>query len=316
MKLARFFPRESLVVFLIVSLVACFGCGGKKAAPKQDYGKPTWLTLDKSKFVKLSSDETNLEGGTVTVNDPEGWDRMPPGSAKPPKGFKSVIVFQKGGATLMMTKSKTAKDMPDLDEENIEGFAESAQQLFKAPVKMLKLGSIVGVMFSKQVADKNRISKKYNRRIVATSINGQLFTYELVSDDKITDAMLGALYAVISKTKIEGVEMPSDEPETVVAAAGSPKEEPKEESKAETKPTAEEKPVAAAEAKEEPQAEEKPVVAAAPKEEPKVEPKAEEKPIVAAAPKEEKKPAAKPAKPAKDKKNTKAILDELDSLLN
>ena len=286
----------------VVSLVAFPGCGGKKSAAKKDYGKPTWLSLDKSTFAKLSDAETHLEGGTVTVFDPEGWERMPSGSAKPPQGFKSVIVFQKQGATIMMTKSKTAKEMPDLDEENIEDFADSAQQLFKAPVKMLKIGSVVGVMFSKQVADKNRISRKLNRRIVATSINGQLFTYELVSDDKISNNLLGALYAVISKTKIEGVDAPPEEP----VVAETPKDVPKDE------PQAEEKPVETA-AVETPKPE--PVVA----ETPKPEPAKPAEPVVAAAPKPE--PKSEPAKPApptppKDKKNTKAILDELDALLN
>jgi hypothetical protein len=279
-------------VFLAVLMIVPIGCGGKKTAVKKNYGKPTWLTLDEAKFAKLSSDETNLEGGTVTVYDPEGWERMPSGAAKPPEGFKSVIVFKKDGATLMMTKSKTAKDMSDLDEENIEGFAESAQQLFKAPVKMLKLGGIVGVMFAKQVADRNRISRKLNRQIVATSINGRLFTYELVSEDKISEKMLGVLYAVISKTKIEGVESPAEER----VAAETPKEKHKEDPTPETKPA-------------------EPVVATTPTETTK--PAAE--PVVAAAPKEGPKPeAAKPTppKPPKDKKNTKAILDELDSLLN
>ena len=278
------------IAFLIVLLVAFVGCGGKKTAVKKDYGKPTWLTLDKTKFTTLSNDETNLEGGTITVFDPEGWERMPSGAAKPPQGFKSVIVFKKDGATIMMTKSKAARDMPDLDEENIEGFAESAQQLFRAPVKMLKLGSIVGVMFSKQVADKNRISKKYNRRIIATSINGQLFTYELVSDDKISDNLLGALYAVISKTKIEGVDAPPDD-EPVVDVVS------KEEPQTEEKPT---EPIAVA-------------VSASEAGAAKVEP------VVAAAPKKSNTSgteAAKPKPPVKDKKNTKAILDELDALLN
>ena len=269
MKRACFF-----VVLLAVSPVAFFGCGGKKTAANKDYGKPTWLTLDRSKFAKLSEDATSLEGGTVTVYDPEGWRRMPPGTATPPPGFKSVIVFMKDGATIMMTKSRAAKDMPDLDEENIEGFAESAQQLFKAPVRMLKLGSIVGVIFAKQAVHKNRISRKLNRRIVATSINGQLFTYELVSDDKIGDNLLGALYAVISKTQIEGVDAPPDEP--VVAEAS--KDDPDVEAAPATTPA-------------------EPVVAA-----PKPEPKTEAKP--------------EPAKPVRDKKNTRAILDELDALLN
>jgi len=263
------------VVLLVVSCFVLSGCGGKKAVAPKDYGKPTWLKPDPTKFGKLSEDETNLEGGTVTVFDPEGWERMPPGTAKPPQGFKTVIVFKKNDVTLMMTKSKTAREMPDLDEENVEEFAESAQQLFKAPVKMLKLGNIVGVMFAKQVADKNRLSKKLNCRIFATCINGQLFTYELISDDAIADSLLNALFAVISKTKIEGGDVASKEP--VVATAPEP--EP-------TKP----EPVKSAE----------PVVAVTPKPEPKPESKPE------------------PAKPAavKDKKNTKAILDELDALLN
>ena len=282
-----------LAVFFALSLVVSFGCGGKKTVAKKDYGKPTWLTLDKSKFSKLSDYETNLEGGTVTVFDPDGWERMPPGAAKPPQGFKSVIVFKKDGATMMMTKSRTAKDMPDLDEENVEEFAESAQQLFRAPVRMLKLGDIVGVMFSKQVADKNRLSKRYNRRIVATSINGQLFTYELVSDDNISDAMLGALYAVISKTKIEGVGVPTNEP----VAATTPEEEPKDEPATTAKP-------------EEAPAEQ---IADAPT---PVEPQTETKPVELVVPKPEPARPVPTPRPAADRKNTKAILDELDALLN
>ena len=277
------------VAFSVALLIAIPGCGGKKtAAAKKDYGKPTWLKLDKAKFGKLSDYETNLEGDTVTVFDPDGWERMPSGTVIPPKGFKSVIVFKKDGATIMMTKSRTAKDMPDLDEENIEEFAGSAQQLFRAPVRMLRLGSIIGVMFSKQVADKNRISKKLNRRIVATSINGQLFTYELISDDTISENLLGALYAVISKTQIKGVVAPPDE--QAVAVESKPEQE--DELLAAVEPTPE------------------PVIAVAPTPEPT-------KPPVAAVPKPSpaKPESPKPAAP-KDKKNTKAILDELDALLN
>ncbi len=304
--------RFGIALSVLLLLTMSFGCSsGKKKGAKKDYGKPTWLKIDKPKLTKLSSDETNLEGGTVTVYDPEGWERQPPGSAKPPKGFKSVIVFKKGGATLMMTKSKNAKEMPDLDEENIEGFAESAQTLFKAPVKMLKLGSIVGVIFGKRVADTNRLSKFYDRRIVATSINGQLFTYELVAEQgEIKESLLNALFALISKTKIAGVEAPPEEETTV--ASTTPEKPKKEEPK-------KEEPTVAAATPEEPKKEE-PVVAAAPKEEPKKEATKKEEPVVAAAPKEEPKKeepkAAKPAAPKKDKSNTKAILDELDSLLN
>ena len=281
-----------LVAVLAVSLIVVFGCGsGKKPTAKKDYGKPTWLKPDTSKFAKLSDYETNLEGGTVTVFDPEGWERMPPGGT-PREGFKSVIVFKNSGSTIMMTKSRNSKEMPDLDEENIEDFAESAQQLFKAPVRMLKLGNIVGVLFSKPVADKNRLSKRYERRIVATCINGQLFTYELISDEKISSELLGTLYAVISKTRIEGADPPTED--TVAAA-------PKDDSETSSEPA---EPVV--------------VAAASPQSEPKPE-TTETEVAKPAEPKPDPRPtAAKPTetKPARDKKNTQAILDELDALFN
>ncbi|MDR2114854.1 MAG: hypothetical protein LBP87_00580 [Planctomycetaceae bacterium] len=191
---------------LLISLpVSLTGCGGsKKAVAKKDYGKPVWLKVDESKFAPLSEDATNLENGTVTVYDPEGWERLPRGSVKAPKGFKSVIVFKKSGATLMMTKSEGTKDLPDLDEENIEEFADGAQQKFKSSVKMVKLGDKVGVYFSRRVADAQRLSKYYDRRIVATTINGGLFTYELIADQgKINEPLQNTLFAVISKTQFE-----------------------------------------------------------------------------------------------------------------
>ena len=199
-------------VGLVVLCVAFFGCGGKKAgvsngdgrtsgsgnttAAQGSDGKPTWLKLDRSKFGKLSDYETNLEGGTITVYDPEGWERLPA-----QRGF--VIAFRKDGATIRMTKSKDVEDMPDIDRDNIEEFADDVQQSFKAPTQMLELGNLVGVMFAKQVADRSRINRKLNCRVFATAINGRLFTYELISE-KITDAQLGVLYAVISTTRIGG----------------------------------------------------------------------------------------------------------------
>jgi hypothetical protein len=200
---------KTLLIFIIASALSLplllTGCGdSKKTAAKRDYGKPVWLNVDESKFAKLSEDATNLEGGTVIVYDPEGWERQSRGSVKAPKGFKSVIVFKKSGATIMMTKSQDAKGLPELDEENIEEFADGAQQKFKSPVKMVKLGDKVGVYFSRRVADAQRLSKYYDRRIVATTINGGLFTYELIADQgKINESLQNALFAVIFKTQFE-----------------------------------------------------------------------------------------------------------------
>ena len=296
------------------------GCSRKKQQVKKDYGKPSWLKIDKAQLTPLSEDATSLEGGKITVYDPEGWERQPRGAAKAPKGFKSVIVFKKDGATIMMTKSDKAKDLPDLDEDNIEDFAENAQQLFKSKVQMLKLGSLTGVLFAKRVADAQRLSKFYDRRIVATAIHGQLFTFELIADKgKIDKDMLNALFAVISRTEFESMESRESEEGAGDAVAATdtkiesvPAEEPatmaetKPETAPETKP--EEKPTEVAETK--------PV-----EEKPAAESKVEEKPIEVVAKPTEPKPAEKTKtsttkkKPAK-KADTKAILNELDALLN
>jgi hypothetical protein len=213
---------RTLLIFIFISLIflpiSVTGCGGgKKTAAKKDYGKPVWLTVDESKFSKLSEDATDLENGTVTVYDPEGWERLSRGSVKAPKGFKSVIVFKKSGATIIMTKSQDAKGLPDLDEENIEEFADGAQQKFKSPVKMVKLGDKVGVYFSRRVADAQRLSKYYDRRIVATTINGGLFTYELIADQgRINETLQNALFAVISKTQFENSATQENAEEDVV----------------------------------------------------------------------------------------------------
>ncbi|MDR2756690.1 MAG: hypothetical protein LBC20_13375 [Planctomycetaceae bacterium] len=201
-------PRIVLILLVVVSIslpISITGCGSsKKTTAKKDYGKPVWLKVDESKLSRLSEDATNLENGTITVYDPEGWERLSRGAAKPPKGFKSVIVFKKNGATIMMTKSEEARNLPDLDEENIEEFADGTQQKFKASVKMVKLNNKVGVYFSRRVADAQRLSKYYDRRIVATTINGGLFTYELIADQgKINESLLNTLFAVISKTQFE-----------------------------------------------------------------------------------------------------------------
>lgn len=306
----------SLAVAIFASLFFSFvGCGGgkKKTATKKDYGKPTWQKVDPDKFVKLSDYETTLEGGKVLVYDPEGWERMPRGAAKPPKGFKSVIVFQKGDATIMMTKSEKSKGMGDLDEENIEEFAEMAQQSFKTPVKMIKLGNVVGVLFGRRSQHAQRLNKQMDRRIIATAIDGELYTYELITDrGKMNDNLMNTLYGLVSKTKIEGMESSDDSEETMAIASTSESATP------ETKP-AEPIEVAAKTETPEPVAEEKPMetkpaepvavvgetkpaepveVASAPKPEPKKETKKQDK------------------KPAKKKGNTKDILSELDALLN
>ena len=300
-----------LILWAVLLLLLPTGCGsGKKTAAKKDYGKPTWLKVDGSQLAPLSEDATSLEGGKITVYDPEGWERQPRGAAKPPKGFKSVIVFKKDGATIMMTKSEKAKDMPDLDEENIEDFAENAQQLFRSKVQMLKLGSLTGVMFAKRVADAQRLSKFFDRRIIATAIHGQLFTFELIADKgKIDKEMLHALYAVISKTEFEGmepVEEATDEGDMAAAVEPKSEEKPMEIAKEEPATVAETKP----EPKEEPKVEEleKPVVEVAASK--PAEQKSSEK-----AKNEPKKPAAKKTAPKK-KADTKAILNELDALLN
>jgi hypothetical protein len=345
---------KTLLIFLIVSVVtlplSVTGCGGsKKSAAKKDYGKPVWLKVDESKFAKLSEDATNLENGTVTVYDPEGWERLSRGAVKAPKGFKSVIVFKKSGATLMMTKSQDAKDLPDLDEDNIEEFADGAQQKFKSPVKMVKLGDKVGVYFSRRVADAQRLSKYYDRRIVATTINGGLFTYELIADQgKINESLQNALFAVIFKTQFEN-STPEENTTDVIPleiakeTAKEPKEEAKPvtpeptvaateltaakpvapepvaaEKKEEKKTTEEQKPITVAEAK--PETKPKPPEVAVAKPAATEEKSAEKTPELAAtsgSPEKKpdtKKPAAK--KPTAKKGNTKDILNELDALLN
>lgn len=296
-----------LVLLSVVLLLSpCAGCGGKKKkGEKKDYGKPTWLKVDKEKLPKLSEYETTLESGTVVVYDPVGWERLSPGSAKPPKGFKSVIVFKKDGATLMMTKSQDAREMPDLDDDNIAEFAEAAQQRFKTAVKMIRLGKTVGVYFSRPVADSQRLSKFFDRRIVATSINSRLFTYELIADKgKIDAAMRDTLFAFIAQAQIEGADSGDDSSEASSMAA-SESVKTTETEVAVTAAPEPEKPVAA------PKVEPVEVVAAPvepKKPEPKVaatEPEAKPKP-------EPKKPEKKPAK----KGNTKDILNALDDLLN
>lgn len=302
------FRRPSFRLVLVLALSALLlpmtGCGGKKkSGAKKDYGKPTWLKVDPAKFAKLSEYETNLEGGAITVFDPEGWERMPAGKA--PKGFKSVIRFNSGPATILMTKSREARDMPDLDRDNIEEFATAAQQSFRSPVKMVELGNIVGVYFSKAAKASESLSRKLERRVIATSLNGQLFTYELIADQgKINQELLNALFAVVSRTRIEGMEE-ADEPATQVAAA-PPTEAPLPETKEEPKTE-----IAAAPAKPEPKEEPKVEVAAAPL--PEAKPEAKPEPKKAEPKAEPKKAAAK--KPAK-KGNTKDILNELDALLN
>lgn len=299
----RVFLAAVLLASLCFSLVGC-GSGKKKTAAKKDYGKPTWQKVDQSQFAKLSDYETTLEGGKVLVYDPEGWERMPRGAAKPPKGFKSVIVFQKDGATIMMTKSEQAKDMGDLDEENIEEFAELTQQLFKTPVKMLKLGNTVGVLFARRSQHAQRLNKQMERRIIATSIGGELYTYELITDrGKMNSDLMNVLYGLVSKTKIEGAESSEDSgttSETVeVAAAPSlaiQDETQKDLTAMETTPKetvaqSETSPVKPVEPTE-------PIEVAAAKPEPKKETKKPEK------------------KPAKKKANTKDILNELEALLN
>ncbi|MCL2743964.1 MAG: hypothetical protein FWE67_08935 [Planctomycetaceae bacterium] len=277
--------RFSPLFLISIVLVFTSGCGGKKqTAGEKSYGKPQWYQVDKSKFVKLSEDETAPPegGGKITIFDPIGWDRKPAGKA--PTGFNAVIRFQKGSNMIMMTKSKAAKDLDDLDKENIEEFADSAQHLFKTKVEMVELGNIVGVMFRKAGRASQSVSgKKLERRIVATSIGGELYTYELVADaGKITSAMLYTLFSVIANTKIEGMANYTE--------------------------------IAAVEKKEEPQKTEEV------KPEPKPEPKEEVKPVeVAAAPAAEKKPEETPkpatAPPKKKKGNTQNILNELDALL-
>lgn len=196
---------SSILAFCFFAcLLGLSGCGKKKQIGKKDYGKPTWQQVDSSQFAPLSELETSLEGGQIIVNDPEGWDRMSRGAAKAPKGFRTVIVFQQSDSTIMMTRSEKAKDMPDLNEDNIETFAVGAQELFKTPVKMIKLGDIVGVYFSKRAKDAQSVSKTLNRRIIATSIGGSLYTYELISNkSKFSKDDLNALYALIAKTKID-----------------------------------------------------------------------------------------------------------------
>ncbi|MDR0337744.1 MAG: hypothetical protein LBI18_11705 [Planctomycetaceae bacterium] len=336
---------KTLLIFLLVLVISLpislTGCGGsKKVAAKKDYGKPVWLKVDESKFTPLSEDATNLENGTVTVYDPKGWERLSRGAVKAPKGFKSVIVFKKNGATIMMTKSQDAKGLPDLTEDNVEDFADGAQQKFKSPVKMIKLGNKVGVYFSRRVADAQRLSKYYDRRIVATTINGGLFTYELIADQgKINESLQNALFAVISKTQFE-----NSTPEEDIAALSAPDSVPgrdtkpetiteiAKETKTETKPVADvtpkqvtPEPIAATAtvATAETTTETKPaivenkstektssdLVAKSGSPEKKSEPKKSE-----SKKSEPQKPAAKKTTPKKG--NTKDILNELDALLN
>jgi hypothetical protein len=296
------------VLFLACAvLISTAGCGGgKKKKVVKNYGKPQWHQIDQSKFVKLSEDETTPPKGNnkIVLYDPVGWERLGP-EGKVPKGFTSVIRFQKGEAMIVMTKSKNAADMDDLDKDNIEGFADSAQQLFKTKVEMVELGNIVGVMFRKAGKATQSVSgKKFERLVIATSIGGELFTYELIGDVAKIPVLRYTLFSLIAKTKIKGA---SNDTENDIETAKAETKEA-EIKKAEDKP-AESKPVevAAIEKPAEKKAEDKP---------------AESKPVEVAAIEKpaEKKAEDKPAeaKPEKKKKkgNTQNILNELDALLN
>jgi hypothetical protein len=253
-------------VLLLTAMFFFAGCGGKKKVVKKDYGKPVHLEIDTSKLPPVSEDETVLEDGKITIFDPVNWERQPRGAAKAKKGFKTLIVFTKDNATLLMTRSTDTEGLPNLSEENIEEFAENTQQLFKSKVQIVKLGEQTGVYFSRRVADAKRLSKFYERQIVATAIGGILYTYELIlTEGKIDDALRDVLFAMVSKVKIEGVA-----PKMVEIAAGEP------------------------------------------------EPKPEVSPSPAGADEEEKPKPAEPKPPKKpvDKEKMKAILNELDALLN
>lgn len=318
--------RYVLLSLIVCSLFLC-GCGGKKKAKTgKDYGKPIWQKVDSSKFAKLSEYETTLEGGKIIVYDPEGWERTSPGRA--PKGFKSVIRFTNGRTTILLTKSKDVREMPDLDESNIEDLAVGFQEKFKTPVKMIKLGNIVGVYFAKAAKDAERLSKPLERRIVATSIGGELYTYELVTDKGGSKSeYLNALYAVIAKTKIEGMESDEAEDETTTqVVADQPETKPAEPAPVEvTAPvevatkTEKTKPVEVA-ATTPAAPKEEPTPAAKPETKPIAEPVTEVATVAPAKPVEEKKPAASTKKPAAKKPakkgSTKDILNELDALLN
>ncbi|MGL4593416.1 MAG: hypothetical protein ACRCUY_01660 [Thermoguttaceae bacterium] len=198
--------RLVLIFCVVVFLVCPSGCSKKKSG-KRDFGKPTWQKVEMSELTNFGDYSTDLEGGIITIYEPKGWERQPPSAATVPKGFKSVIVLKKKDATLMMTKSRDSKELPDIDGDNVLEFAEMVQQAFKVPVKMVALGNITGVLFNKQVQNKQRSGQVLEKRILATAINGQLFTYEIIADKSRLDKQkMDDFFALISKTTIRAPE--------------------------------------------------------------------------------------------------------------
>ncbi len=299
--------RFSVLCFIALLLPLLAGCPKKGPKPR-DYGKPTWLEIEPSQLAEMTEYDTSLEKGAITVVDPKGWELRTRGAVSPPEEFKTVIVFQSKQGTLTMNKSKSSKGFGNLDEENVEEFADLSQQLFKSPVRMLKLGEIVGVTLSKRIKVKETILE---RRIIATSIDGQIYTFELLADPtKVNAELLGALYGLVAHTKIHRTGAPADENEGDFSLA---LDKPKPASKSEpedNEPLPDFKIIEdkndAPKVAEIPIPDDEPVIA-----------KPAAKPEIAVQAKPAPKPAAKPGAGSTGKKggSTRDMLNELEALL-
>lgn len=211
-----FFTTRTIIATILLGILLSFGCkepsenpGG---APQSSRGgddsgtveglekKIAWLQFEKDKLPGVEDFYVPLDENKLELAPPEGWNVLPKKPAyliafgADPAKQRPMIVFNKDS-------NKELYGVNNLDHLNLEPFAGSIMAEQKTDkVRMVEFGEFLGVTYTKRMKDSSGPS--FDHFFLVTVIEGNRYTFRLITDEGGLDKYRDNLLAVVKGMKI------------------------------------------------------------------------------------------------------------------